>query len=277
MDIKYNKRTIFDILVAIKGGGDLASGVAFRLYNSNIRNIFLMEVKKPLAVRRLVSFSEAVYKGETTIEGVTAVLAKSIDDIQKIMKRKKIPVIIDPLWGTSKIKSPDVMIDAIMAKKNTGTRVSDASLVIGLGPGFEVGYDTDLVIETKRGHNLGKVLYSGSAEENTSVPEEVNGFTYERVLRSPADGFFESKHKIGDMVGRGEIIGQVGGRPVPAEITGILRGLIRSGMKVTKNMKIADVDPRGKAAFCYSISDKARALGGAALEAIFGNHRLLVG
>jgi len=254
-------------LVLIKGAGDLASGVAHRLYRCGFIPV-MTELPRPLVVRRTVAFAEAVYEGKVVVEGVTAVLANNLGDVQRLCGQDVIPVLVDPAGESAQSLKPAVMIDAILAKRNTGTRISDAPVVIALGPGFYAGKDAHAVIETKRGHYLGRVILEGPAIPNTGEPGPVNGYTHERLLKSPADGFFKACRKIGDKVYAGEKVGNVGEQPVRAGINGILRGLIKDGLMVAKGLKIGDIDPRGIPDYCYTISDKARAVAGGVLEAI---------
>ncbi len=254
--------------VGIKGAGEMASGLAWRLYQSNIRKIFMMESETPLAVRRGVCFSETVYTGKKSVEGVAAVKADDSNDIHYAWQRHQLAVIIDPKWKFVPIIKPDIVIDAILAKKNIGTTMDEAPIVIGLGPGFEAGREVHMVVETNRGHDLGKVIVSGAAEKNTGIPGNINGYTKERVLRSPEDGPFHVEFKLGMTVRPGDVIGHVNRNKVTAEIPGVLRGLIKSGTVVKKGLKLGDIDPRGNCEYCNTISDKARAVAGGALEAI---------
>lgn len=265
---------IKDLIVAIKGGGDLATGVAWRLFQSNIKKIFIMEVKNPLAVRRQVSFCEAIHDNKYAVEGVLAVKTNDTNGIKQAWDNSTIPVIVDPEWDMIKKLKPHVVIDAIIAKKNLGTSCAEAPLVIGLGPGFKAGNDVHIVVETKRGHNLGKVIRQGCPEPNTGVPGSIDGYSSERLLRAPASGVFKSGLNIGTQVKKNEIIGHVNEREVPAQISGILRGLIRNKTKVTKGMKIGDIDPRGKPEYCPCISEKARAIAGGVLEGILGQYNI---
>jgi xanthine dehydrogenase accessory factor len=235
---------------------------------ANIRKIFMMEVAHPLAVRREVSFCEAVHELHKEVEGVEGILARDPDEIRDAWNKDKIAVSIDPTWQTLKHIRPEVVIDAILAKKNLGTTRADASLVIGLGPGFTAGQDVHMVIETNRGHHLGRIITLGEAAPNTGIPGPISGFAEERVLRSPGEGQFMPNRAIGDLVVKGEIVGTVGGLAVPAGIDGVIRGLIRAGSHIQRNLKIGDIDPRGEVEYCYSISDKARAIAGSVLEAI---------
>ena len=257
-----------ELIVAIKGAGEMASAVAWRIYMSNIRQILMLETASPQAVRREVSFCEAVYDGRKTVEGVEACKADSDTTIREAWTQGKIAVVVDPEWKMLDRLQSNVVIDAILAKKNLGTRMSEAPLVIGLGPGFVAGQDVHLVIETNRGHNLGRIMSSGVAEPNTGIPGPIGGYTEERVLRAPCDGEFKARCSIGNLVKKGDLIGTVAADAVPAKIDGVLRGLIRSSSRVRQGLKLGDIDPRGNVDYCHTISDKARAIGGSVLEAI---------
>jgi xanthine dehydrogenase accessory factor len=257
-----------ELVIAIKGAGEMASAVAWRLYLSNLRNIVMMEAAMPLAVRREVAFCEAVYNGSKTVEGVEALRAAVVAEIPHVWELGKIAVTVDPGWQTIYQIRADVLVDAILAKQNLGTEKRDAGLVIGLGPGFVAGEDVHFVIETRRGHNLGRIITAGSAEPDTGIPEPVDGISAERVLRAPAEGEFRSLCRIGDSVARGALIGHVGDAEVSSRIGGVLRGLIRPGTWVTEGLKIGDIDPRGDVTACFTISDKARAIAGSVLEAV---------
>ena len=257
-----------DIRVGIKSGGDIASGVAWRLHQCGFR-VFITEIAQPMAVRRKVSFCEAVYDEKAVVEGVEALLIHKADDVYAVWDQGKIPLLTDPLLETRHLIKPHVIVDAILAKKNLGTSISDAPLVIALGPGFEAGKDAHFVVETKRGHNLGRLLTSGSAEPDTGIPGPIMGITTDRVLRAPADGLWQNKLDIGDSVKKGDLIGSVAGMPVNGIIDGVLRGLIRPGLNVRKGLKIGDIDPRAKKEFCDTISEKALAISGGVLEGIF--------
>lgn len=256
------------LIIGIKGAGDMASAVAWRLYMANIRKIFMMEIPYPLAVRRGVCFCEAVHEGHKTIEGVQAMKADGLGDVQQIWDKDKIAVVVDPEWKIMEKLCPDVLVDAILAKKNLGTKKSEASLVIGLGPGFCAGDDVHMVIETKRGHYLGRIITSGKPIPDTGIPGNIGGYTIERLLRAPAEGTLEARLNIGDLVKSGEVIANVGGMELKAGIDGVIRGLIRPSTKVGKNMKVGDVDPRGDKSYCSSISDKAMAIAGSVIEAV---------
>jgi xanthine dehydrogenase accessory factor len=260
--------------VGIKGAGEMATGLAWRLHRSNITRIFMMEAPAPLAVRRKVSFCEAVHDGSITVEGVRAVSVPGPEAVPEAWEKKVVPVLVDPSWKAVPALHPHVLIDAIMAKRNLGTQPSDAPLVIGLGPGFEAGPDVHVAVETNRGHNLGRLLFSGSPEPNTGIPGNIGGFTRERVLRAPCPGLLRGRVAIGNLVRAGETVALVDEIPVKARISGMVRGLIRDGTRVTEGMKIGDIDPRGAGAICDTLSEKARAIGGSVLEAILGrfNH-----
>jgi xanthine dehydrogenase accessory factor len=262
-------RSISALSIGIKGAGEMASAIAWRLHMANIRKIFMMEIPCPLAVRRGVCFCEAVHDGCKTVEGVEAIKADSADHVGGIWKEGKIAVLVDPGWKAREKLHPDVILDAIVAKKNLGTARTDAGLVIGLGPGFVAGSDVHMVIETNRGHNLGRVIATGSAEPDTGVPGDIGGYTQERVLRAPAGGMFRTPKAIGDLVKTGEVVGEVAGMEIRTRIGGVVRGLIRPGIEVAQGAKLGDIDPRGDRSYCFSISDKARAIAGAALEAVF--------
>lgn len=256
-----------DLGILMKGGGDLATGVAHRLHRAGFRPL-VTELARPLTVRRKVSFSEAVYEGEIEVEGVRAARARDLTEAKEMLLRGLVPVLVDPDLTAARLFKPTVLIEATLAKRNTGVSRDDACWVIALGPGFTAGRDAHAVVETQRGHNLGRVIYAGAAAADTGEPESVLGYTRERVLRSPGAGEFVPALKIGDPVAVGDVVGYVGGVPVPAVIGGVIRGLLYGGLNVTPGFKIGDVDPRGRQDFCFSISDKARAVGGAVLEAL---------
>ena len=246
----------------------MASGVAWRLYQANIQRIVLLEIDQPVAVRRKVAFCEAVYEGRQTVEGVEALRADGIEAVRRVWKMGKLAVCVDPQWVMLEAMRPAVVVDAILAKRNLGTAPTDAPLVIALGPGFVVGQDAHMVIETNRGHNLGRIMTSGCAERDTGIPGAIDGHTQKRVLRASVGGEFRARCSIGDDVQAGQTIGFVNGTPIYAGLDGVLRGLIRSGCRVTPGLKIGDIDPRKVVEYCTTISDKARAIGGSVLEAV---------
>ena len=253
--------------IVIKGAGDLATGVAARLWRSGFP-VVMTEIAQPLTVRRTVSFSDAIYEGETAVEGIAAWWAEDKAEILKSLDERVIPVRVDPEATIVHDIEPFAVIDAIMAKKNIGTRMEDAPLVVGLGPGFAAGRDVHAVVETKRGHTLGRVIWKGSAIPNTGIPGEVRGFGAERVIRAPGPGIFKGRISIGEHVEKGDIVAYAGDIPVPAPISGMLRGLLHDGVMVAKGLKSGDVDPRDTRESCWLISDKALAIGGGVLEAI---------
>ena len=263
-----SERKIEELVILIRGAGEMASGVAHRLHQSHFK-ICMLEVTQPLAVRREVSFCEAIYDGEKEVEGARAKLISKPEKIQSVWKEGKIPLLVDPdLKKTKHFLKPDVLIDAIMAKRNLGTQINDAPLVIGIGPGFTAGKDVHIVIETNRGHHLGKMIRNGAADPDTGIPGDIGGYTVQRVLRTMKKGTFHSYKTIGDRVNKGSVVAVVDDFPVIAEISGVVRGLLREGVEVKKGMKVGDIDPRGKRELCFTISDKARAIGGGVLEAI---------
>lgn len=256
-----------DKKIWIRGAGDLATGIALRLYRSGF-DIVMSDIAVPTTVRRTVAFSPAVYTGGASVEGITGKLCENISMIDTVMESGCIPVIVDPSGEIMKEYKPDVIVDAIIAKTNIGTKITDADIVIGVGPGFEAGVDCHAVVETKRGHNLGRVIWSGSAYPNTGVPGNIGGYTVERIIRATADGVFKAKVNIGDYVKAGDLLAYCDETPVYANIDGIVRGLLQDGVKVKTGMKSGDVDPRAEREYCFSVSDKASAIGGGVLEAI---------
>ena len=262
------KKSMDELVVLIRGAGEMASGVAHRLHQSHFK-VCMLEIPHPIAVRREVSFCEAVYEGKKEVEGVLAKLISTPEEIQSVWKEDKIPLLIDPEGKEARsFLTFDVLIDAIMAKKNLGTEIKDASFVIGLGPGFTAGKDVHIVIETNRGHHLGKMILNGTAEPDTGIPGEIGGYTVERVLRTMKKGVFHPHKSIGDRVNKGSVVAVVDDFPVIAQVSGVVRGLLRDGVGVKKGMKVGDIDPRGKRELCFTISEKARAIGGGVLEAI---------
>ena len=259
-------------LIVVRGGGDLATGTIYKLHQCGFP-VLILETEKPSAIRRNVAFCEAVYQGAQTVEGLTCLLAGSAEQAEANLQEGRLTMLIDPAGDCIADFRPLAVVDAILAKKNLGTCRAMAPITVGLGPGFTAGVDVDAVVETKRGHNLGKVLYSGAAEPNTGVPGIIGGYGKERVIHSPAAGILRNVAKITDTVTRGQTIAVVetadGLVPVEATLTGLLRGLLRDGYPVTKGLKIADIDPRMEEYNnCFTISDKARCIAGGVLEAI---------
>jgi len=255
------------VLILIRGGGDLASGVAVRLVKSGFE-VVITELVNPLAVRRAVSFAEAVEEKRTQVEGVTGEFVLQPGEIKRVLQSGAIPVLVDPDLTFLDDIQPDVVVDARMRKIPPTEGKELATLVIGLGPGFIAGDNCHVVIETSRGHHLGRVIWSGPPQEDSGTPGEIDGYGFERVLRAPADGKVQTGSEIGDRVKKGAIIAMVGNQAVFAPYDGILRGLIKPGSIVKEGMKIGDVDPRDDPTIWSQISDKSRAVGGGVLEAI---------
>lgn len=273
-------------LIVVRGAGDLATGTIHRLKKAGFR-LLVLEAEHPAAIRRQVALSEAVYAGSARVEDVEAVrmdvdLAEKKNrkelleqEMERIWKKDGVPVLVDPAGLSIAALRPAVVVDAILAKKNLGTTKEMAPLVIALGPGFTAGEDVDVVIETKRGHNLGRVIRSGSAVPNTGIPGIIGGYGKERVMHAQAEGILRNAASIGDIVEVRAVIAEIetenGTVPVEASLSGLLRGLIRDGYPVTKGFKIADIDPRKEELQnCFTISDKARCIAGSVLEVICG-------
>ncbi|MBF0270382.1 MAG: EF2563 family selenium-dependent molybdenum hydroxylase system protein [Alphaproteobacteria bacterium] len=252
----------------------MASAVAHRLFMANMKRICMIDLENPLAVRRTVSFCPALESGQAMVEGVAARSGASMTGLDAIWAEGHIGVVLADRWHQAPFFFPDVLIDAILAKRNLGTEISQAGQVIALGPGFSAGRDAHLVIETNRGHDLGRIIENGSAAPNTGIPGSIAGFAAERVLRAPVAGVFAATKEIGDRVRKGEIVGRIGAVEVSAPLDGVVRGLIRGNTMVSAGLKIGDIDPRGDASYCHTISDKARAIAGAVLEAVLrhANH-----
>lgn len=260
-------------LVVIRGAGDLASGVALRLHRIGFP-IVMTEINHPLAVRRTVSFAQAIFDGVCTVEEVTGRRC-SIEEAAIVAANNEIAVVVDPAGETLRRWQPSVVVDAIMAKRNTGTHKDDAALVVALGPGFTAGVDCHAVIETDRGHNLGRVIWQGSAAPDTGEPGELPGIgrRASRVLRAPVAGHVIGRCAIGERIVEGAELAVVrdamgGEHPIVAPFAGVLRGLIHPTVTVTAGMKIGDLDPRADVAYCFTVSDKSLAIGGGVMEAI---------
>jgi xanthine dehydrogenase accessory factor len=260
-------RKLNHLVILVRGAGEMATGVAHRLASCHFK-VCMTETSNPQAVRREVAFSEAIFDSEKEVEGVSARRVESADHISEAWRNGKISILIDPEAKVKDFLKPDVFIDATLSKKNLGTKKTDGLLVIGLGPGFVAGKDVHLIIETNRGHNLGRIISNGEAEANTGIPGPIAGYTEERVIRAPKDGQFITIRKIGDGVKVNEKVGMIGNVAVRTRIPGVIRGLLRDGTKVWKGMKLGDVDPRGNKTNCYTISDKARTISGGVLQAI---------
>ena len=256
------------MLAVIRGAGDIASAIALRLVRCGA-SVLMTEIEQPLTVRRTVAFSEAVRVGKAQVEGVTAVRARNVSHALELLSGQGVvPVLVDPACACVKNAAPDVVVDAVLAKRNLGTSMDMAPIVVGVGPGFTAGVDCHAVVETMRGHTLGRAYYKGSALPNTAVPGLVGGFAGERVLRAPCDGVFRGVAAIGDHVEEGQAVAYVGDVPVIATLTGVLRGLIADGVQVHRGLKCGDVDPRGQSGYCELVSDKGLAVAGGVLEAV---------
>ena len=261
-------KDIRDQLVIVRGGGDIATGVIYRLAKCGFK-VLVIEIEQPTVIRHTVSFAQAMFEGSKTVEGVTARKIESLEEMDAIFAKGEVPILADEK-GDSIVKlKPGVLVDAILAKRNIGTTKDMAPLVIGLGPGFTGGKDVDAVVETNRGHFLGSVIWDGPAEADTGAPGDIVGFTNERVVRSPNAGVVKNVATIGDCVEEGQLIMTVGGTEILAPISGVLRGLINEGQTVPDRFKIGDVDPRNNVSHCYTITEKAKAVGGGVLEAVF--------
>jgi len=264
------------MLVLIRGGGDLASGVALRLHRVGLR-VVITELTQPLAVRRLVCFSEAVYSGECSVEGVTARRVTDPTDtlrVLQILSKGHIAVLVDPGGEAVKHLHPHVVVDGRMTKQPVPLMPDRVNLIIGMGPGFVAGENCHAAIETNRGHMLGRVIWQGAPEPNTGEPDAVASHRSTRVLRAPADGELVTRAEICDHVEPGQLIAEVAGQPVVASFKGVLRGLLHPGIPVTAGLKIGDVDPRDDPRFCTLVSDKSLAIGGGVLEAILSRPEL---
>lgn len=253
--------------ILIKGAGDLASGIAVRLVNAGY-DVLMTEIAVPTTVRRTVAFSRAVYEKEAEVEGIPGKLVVSIGEAEEIQRKGGVPVIVDEMAAIRERYYPEAVVDAIVAKKNLGTSIGDAPLVIGVGPGFEAGRDCHVVVETMRGHYLGRVIRKGSAIPNTGTPGNIGGYTVERIIRANADGVFKPVARIGDMVEENQLVAYSGKEPVCAGMTGMVRGMLQQGVMVHKGMKCGDIDARCNLEHCFTVSDKARAIGGGVLEAV---------
>ena len=255
------------MLTEIRGAGDIATGIALRLHRAGCA-VVMCDLAQPTSIRRTVSFSEAIRLGSCEVEGVCARLATDVAEARRIASGGDVAVLVDSDAESVSELRPEVLVDAILAKRNLGTTLDMAPVVIGVGPGFTAPRDCHACVETKRGHYLGQVIYEGSPAPNTGIPGVIAGHSADRVLRAPADGVFEPVLEIGDVVRAGQVAALVSGIPMRCTIDGVLRGLLQEGVKVTSGMKSGDIDPRCARAHCFTSSDKARAVGGGVLEAV---------
>ncbi len=259
--------------ILVRGGGDLATGVIHRLWSAGYR-VLVLEAKNPSAIRRQVALSDAVYHGSASVEGMKGVFVRGLNEAEAIWQKNEVPILVDETCACLTEYQPDVLVDAIIAKKNLGTRMDMAPLTVALGPGFVAGKDVHTVVETKRGHNLARIIREGAAAPNSGVPGNIAGFDKERVLHAEAAGILHIVRDIGSIVEKDEVIAEITGEngivtPVHASLTGIIRGMIGEGYPVTVGFKIADIDPRKEElANCFTISDKARCLAGSVLELV---------
>lgn len=263
---------MFEDIVVIRSGGDIGTAIAHKLHRSGFK-VLILEIEEPMAIRRKVTFSEAIFNKEVTVEGVTCRKANNFKEIIEAWDLDLIPIIIDEEADILKNIKATVVIDAILAKRNINTSIKMAPLVIGLGPGFTAGKDVHVIIETNRGHDLGRIIWNGEAEKNTGIPGKILGYAEERVLRAPCDGVVKVIKDIGEKVNKNEVIFFVGTMAVKSKIDGVIRGCIRNGVMANSGLKIGDVDPRGNIANCDTISDKARCIAGGVLETILYNKR----
>ena len=263
---------ISELTVLIRGGGEMATGIAHRLHRCHMR-VVIAEIAAPTSVRRNVAFAEAVYEGAQTVEGVKAVRVASCEEGYAAWKHNQIAIFVDPDASIREILKPAVVVDAIMAKKNGAAKLTDAPVVIGVGPGFTAGIDVHAVVESNRGYHLGRVIWNGAAESDTGIPAPVDGHTASRVLRVPQTGIFKALRAIGDVIKIGEPVAEVNGESIKAEISGQIRGLLRNGIQAQQGIKAGDIDPRGERGYCNSISDKSRAIAGGVLEAVLHSFR----
>ncbi len=256
-----------DGLVVIRGAGDIATGIALRLYNTGF-SIIMTEIARPTMIRCSVSLGQCVYQDAHQVEGISARKAQDLNHALALLEQGHIPVLKDENLQQVARLQPRYVIDAILAKRNLNFHRDLAPITIALGPGFSAGIECDAVIETNRGHHLGRIIYQGSTQDNTGVPGNIAGFSHQRVIRAPCAGMMHSQSHIGDLVEQGQVIAHIGNTPVVAPLSGMVRGLLNNDIEVSKDFKIGDIDPRGDDADFTTVSDKARAIAGSVLEAM---------
>ncbi len=256
-----------DKLVLIRGGGDVASGIAFVLFGYGFR-VIITELNEPTMVRRMASFAEAVYQSEMDVMGLVAKRVENVREAFETIEEGKIPMLVDPRGETIVEIRPNILVDARMMKENLDTKITDAPIVIGVGPGFKAGRKVHAVVETSNGSKMGEVVYKGEAEDDTGVPVEIMGYTFERVLWSPIDGVFRTDREIGEQVEEGNVVAHVDHHSLRAQISGVISGLLHSGVDVKKGKKVAEIDPRNMKEYCYIIYDKSLKVGEGVLKAI---------
>jgi xanthine dehydrogenase accessory factor len=260
-------------IVIVRGGGDIATGVAARLHRAGFA-VVVTEIAVPLAVRRLVAFAEAIYAGKTSVEEIKARRVEDAGAAKLALSEKVVPVIVDPPAEIRHTLPPLALIDGRMVKRPSDLSLDAVPMIIGLGPGFMAGMDCHAVVETNRGHHMGRVFWEGSAQDDTGIPEKVAGHDVDRVLRAPASGRFEGMRPLASVVAKGTAVGKVGGVPVHAPFTGTLRGLLHDGLHIDAGAKVGDLDPRCDPTYCYQISDKSLAVGGGVLEALLSQPQI---
>jgi len=262
-----------EVKVLVRGAGEVASAIAHKLHRSHFK-VCMTEISQPLAVSRGASFCEAIYEGKMTVEGVTAFLIHSYEEVFTMWDQGNIPLIIDPQMEIKDWLKPDVLVDAIMAKRNTGVSIADSPFVIGVGPGFCAGRDVHVVVETNNSENLGKVIFKGEPEPDTGIPLEVGQITSERAMFAPVEGIFRASRRMGDMIKSGDNVGWVNDKPVTAQIDGVLRAVLRDKVFVKKGMKLGEVDPRGEVWLVNAIRPRMRTIAGGVLEAIMNRYNV---
>lgn len=254
-------------IVAVRGGGEIGTAIAHKLQRSGFK-VFIIEDDTPISIRRTVAYAQAVFDGEMTVQGVKGVRVDQAEEIFQAWEKRTIPIIVDSKCNILREIPVDILVDAIMARKNTGTHRNMAAITIATGPGFVAGQDVDIVIETKKGHDQGRLIFEGAAEPETAIPGESEGVDANKVFNSPVDGIVRHQIEIGDMVHKGQVLLDVEGIMVHAQISGIVRGVIRNGSSVWKGLKILEIDSDVSLEQCYRLSQRSRDVAGGVLEAV---------